>query len=436
MIANLRENLEALIWGDLLVKRGAAGRMLATVLRYLYAVLRDVFSGQLTLRAMSLVYTTLLSVVPLLAFSFSVLKGLGVHEVVTEQLHGFLEPLGDKGTEYTDDVLGLVEKVNGRVLGGIGLAFFIYTAISMVQKTEESFNYVWYVIKKRSFSRRFVEYVFVLLIGPVFVSIALGSISALQSVSLIEYLLENNIVGPAFVAVGKLFPYLIVCGLFSFLYWFMPNAIVHIRSALVGGVAGGVLWATTGVLFAAFVVDSTRNNAIYASFAVPITALIWLYLNWLILLIGAQLAFYFQNPVYLRIGRRDPRLSNAMRERLTLNIMYLVGREFRNPRDGITVSSLSAALKIPGLGLAPFVTGLERAGLLTLTEKERLQPGREMSRITLNDILRVVRVEGETGSYRVPKWAAKIEALGTELDAAVAATVGEKTLADILDENG
>jgi len=365
-----------------------------------------------------------------------VLKGLGVHEVVTEQLHGFLEPLGDKGTEYTDDVLGLVEKVNGRVLGGIGLAFFIYTAISMVQKTEESFNYVWYVIKKRSFSRRFVEYVFVLLIGPVFVSIALGSISALQSVSIIEYLLENNIVGPAFVAVGKLFPYMIVCGLFTFLYWFMPNATVHVRSALVGGIAGGVLWATTSVLFAAFVVDSTRNNAIYASFAVPISALIWLYLNWLILLIGAQLAFYFQNPVYLRIGRRDPRLSNAMRERLALNIMYLVGQEFRKPRDGITVTSLSAALKIPGLGLAPFVAGLERAGLLTLTEKERLQPGREMSRITLNDILRVVRIEGETGSYRVPKWAAEIETLGTELDAAVAATVGDKTLADILDESG
>ena len=158
MITSVWKKFDELVWGDGLYQYGRPGRILVGILRNLYAVTRDIISGQLTLRSMSLVYTTLLSIVPLLAFSFSVLKGLGVHKDLEARLYTLLEPLGDKGAEITDQLMRLVNNVNGSVLGGIGLAFFIYTAISMVQKVEESFNYVWYVSKARSFARRFTEY--------------------------------------------------------------------------------------------------------------------------------------------------------------------------------------------------------------------------------------------------------------------------------------
>ncbi len=434
MTPSIGERIDALVWSDTLVKYGIPGRVLAMILRYLYAVLRDVMSGQLTLRSMSLVYTTLLSIVPLLAFSFAVLKGLGVHKQLESRLFAVLEPLGDKGAEITSQLMTLVNSVNGSVLGGIGLAFFVYTAISMVQKIEESFNYVWYVSKPRIFARRFTEYMLVLLIGPLFIVIAIGMITSLQNDSFVQYLAQSQILGPVLTAGSKLTPYMIVGGLFTFLYMYMPNTTVKLKSALVGGFAGGFLWATVGVIFTAFVVNSTRNQAIYASFAIAITALIWLYLNWLVLLIGSQLAFYHQNPAYLRIGRREPRLSNAMRERLALNIMFLVGSAFRSPGLRIKMSDLSASLKIPSITLAPITAGLEQSGLLTLTEGEELQPGREMARISLGDILDVVRVEGETGSHRDPQWATEIEDLGAKLDAALASTIGEQTLSDFLDE--
>ena len=105
MPKNPVEMLNDLVWGDFLQKHGMPGRVLTTVLRYLYGVLRDLFSGQLSLRAMSLVYTTLLSIVPLLAFSFSVLKGFGMHEKLQAQMYLFLEPLGEKGIEITDQVM-------------------------------------------------------------------------------------------------------------------------------------------------------------------------------------------------------------------------------------------------------------------------------------------------------------------------------------------
>lgn len=433
MIVKLKDLLENLVWGDLLEKRGPLGRFAATVFRYVYGLGRDIVFGQLTLRSMSLVYTTLLSVVPLIAFSFSILKGLGKHKELEPLLYDLLAPLGDQGVEITNQVIALVDNVKGGVLGGISLAFFIYTAISMVQKVEESFNYVWYVSKPRSFARRFSEYFFVLLIGPIIMVTALGVLASIQSNAVVQIILTNESLGPVFVLISKFTPYLLITGVFTFLYMYMPNAKVKFKAALVGGIFGGFLWASAGVFFATFILYASRTQLIYSGFAVAITTLIWLYLSWLILLIGSQLAFYYQQPAFLRIGRREPRLSNAMRERLALNVMYLVGQAFRDPDRSTNLDEICRELKMPSISLAPVVIALESAGLLTTTEKEEFLPGQEMSRMRLNDILAVVRVHGETGSYRDPAWTAAVDALGAEMDGAVAGVNGERTLSDLLD---
>lgn len=428
MIARLTNWLDRIVWGDLLHRYGLPGRFLVGVLRNLWAVLRDIFSGQLTLRAMSLVYTTLLSIVPLVAVSFSVLKGLGVHNDWEGRLRTVLEPLGQQGADLiTGQLMTLVEKVNGSVLGSIGLAFFFYTAVSMVQKIEESFNYVWYVSKSRSFARRVTEYLFILLIGPLAIAVMIGTITTLSNKLGIAWLADT--------ALAKLTPFIVVSLVFSALYSFMPNTRVNFRSALVGGLAGGFMWVTVSIFFTTFMANSARSLAVYAGFAIAIFALLWLYLNWLILLIGSQIAFYHQNPAYLRIGRREPRLSNAMRERLALNIMFLIGKEFRNPAEGISLRTLGHALKIPTLTLAPIASSLESAGLLATNEKEFMLPGREMARMKLADILDVVRIDGETGSHRDPRWNDAVEQLGARLDDVVAAAVGDKTLADLLDQD-
>ena len=433
MILNLPNILEKLVWGDHLEKSGPLGRFTAVILRYIYGLGRDIVFGQLTLRAMSLVYTTLLSVVPLIAFSFSVLKGLGKHKELEPLLYDFLTPLGPQGREITEQVINLVDNVKGGLLGGVSLAFFIYTAISMVQKVEESFNYVWYVSKPRSFARRFSEYFFVLLIGPILMVTALGMLTSIKSNAFVQMILTYESLGPIFVVASKFTPYLLITGVFTFLYMYMPNTKVKFKSALVGGLAGGFLWASAGAFFATFILYASRTQLIYSGFAVAITTLIWLYLSWLILLIGAQLAFYFQQPAFLRIGRREPRLSNSMRERLALNVMYLVGKAFRDPDVTTSIREISQQLSMPSIALAPVADALEGAALLITTENEELLPGREMSRIPLNDILAVVRTKGETGSYRDPAWTAEIDALGAEMDGALARVTAEKTLSDLLD---
>lgn len=434
MIPEVLTKIDHVVWGHELEGRGRAGRILAVLLRHFYALIRDIIQGHLTLRAMSLVYTTLLSVVPLIAFSFSVLKGLGVHNRLRPYLYELMEPLGPQGREITEEVINRVDNVEGGVLGGLSLALFIFAAISMVQKVEESFNHVWHVSKPRSIARRFSEYTLVLLISPVVVVVALGMIASIRSNEIVQAVLENEAFGPLLLRIGEFTPLLLITSFFIFLYMFVPNVRVRFKAAAIGGLFSGVLWAALGSIFATFVAYTTTKQIIYSSFAVAISALLWLYLSWLVLLIGAQLAFYLQRPEYLRIGRREPRLSNGMRECLALNVMYLVGKAHRDPSRPITFERISEQLKVPSIALTPVVESLQRAGLILSAEQESLVPGRDMTRIRLSDILRVVRRQGDTGSYRGPRWVPGIDALGQELEDAVNGVVGDRTLSDLVDE--
>ena len=110
--------------------------------RLLWVLVRDLLEGQLTMRAMSLVYTTLLSLVPMLALAFSVLKALGVHNQLEPLLAEALAPLGPRSVDITGSVIGFVENIQVGVLGSLGVALLFYTAISMIQKIENSFNFI------------------------------------------------------------------------------------------------------------------------------------------------------------------------------------------------------------------------------------------------------------------------------------------------------
>src|SRR5688500_18479261 len=186
MIETLLGNLERWLFEPPESIYGQPLWKLTRILRYPYALARDIARGDLTMRAMSLVYTTLLSIVPLIALSFSVLKGLGYHRELEPVLYTFLEPLGEKAGDLTLQVMQFVENARGGVLGSIGLIIFLYTVISMVQKVEESFNFVWRVEQPRSLGRRFSEYLSVMVIGPTVIVGALGMMATVQSSAIMQ----------------------------------------------------------------------------------------------------------------------------------------------------------------------------------------------------------------------------------------------------------
>jgi len=386
--------------------------LLTRILRYPYALIRDVARGDLTLRAMSLIYTTLLSIVPLLALSFSVLKGLGFHKELEPVLYSFLEPLGDKAYALTDQVMAFVERVRGGVLGSIGLIFLLYTVISMVQKVEEAFNFVWRVNQPRSFGRRFSEYLSVMVIGPALIVGALGLLGAMSSSSVVQAVSQYEPFGSILVVLGKLTPYLLVVGVFTFLYAFVPNTRVQLRAALIAGIAAGIGWLATGLFFASFVKTTGGTLVIYAGFAIVIVSLIWLYASWLVLLLGAQLAFYIQNPQYLRPGRGEIHLNTSLRERAALSIMYLIVHDYGSGRPRWSTNRLAEHLDLPGAALGPILAALEQRNLLIVAEDDTWIPARDPAVIELADVLDAIR--HETAGPRL----ARIRDIAPAVDAA------------------
>jgi membrane protein len=402
--------------------------------RFGYALLRDFAHGDLSMRAMSLVYTTMLAIVPLLAFVFSFVKALGLHRDFEPVLQGFLAPLGPRAAELSGQIIGFVDNVSGFALGSISIAILLYSALSMAQKVESSFNFVWRVDRPRSFARRVSEYLSFMLVGPLIMSVAMGFTATLSSTTAMTRLREIGVIGDVFEMLSRFMPYALIIGSFSFLYVFVPNTRVRFVAALIGGVFAGILWAGGGSVFTSFVVSMSRYEAIYAGFAIVIVAMIWLYLSWLILLLGAQLAFYVQHPEYLPLGQRTLTASNGMRERLALSTMLLVGRDFDKPGHGWRLEGLASQLRVPRHLLEPVAGALMDAGLLTRTGEHRLIPARDLRRIGVVAILAAVR-SGERDSHHQSddEWNPIVAAVADDVEGAIRSTVGERTLADLVD---
>ncbi|HTT39790.1 MAG TPA: YihY/virulence factor BrkB family protein [Burkholderiales bacterium] len=373
--------------------------LLVRVARLSAVLSRDLVYGQLNLWAMSLVYTTLLSIVPLLAFSFSVLKAFGVHNQIEPMLRQFLAPLGSEGDELSQRLIQFIDHMNVGVLGSVGLALLLYTVVSLVQKIEESFNFIWHVSQPRSLANRFTLYLSVLLVGPIFVFAAIGLTAAAMNIELVRQLLALQPLGWMVYATGKLTPYVLAVAAFTFIYLLVPNTNVRLGPALIGGIAGGVLWQLGGWGFARFVASSTRYPAIYSGFAVVILFMFWLYLSWLILLFGASVAFYRQHPEYLIARGGEPALSSRMRERLALAIMSLIGRHYRTGDPAWKLRQLTRVLRVPMHSVQVVLDALEQGGLLARNSEDPpgYLPVCDLNSVPVKRLLDTVRAAGEEG---------------------------------------
>ena len=250
VLQQLKDSVDRMIWVPKLAGTEGVRRLGLQFARLVYVITRDVLSGGLNLRAMSLVYTTLLSIVPLLAVSFSVLKVFGVHHEVAPFLRDFFAPLGADGVQLANDIVAFVESVQVGVLGAVGVSLLFYTAASLMYKIEMSLNFVWHIDTLRSFGRRLSGFLSVMLVGPILVFSALGITASLKSTTVVRAIARIEPFGQFLHVLSQLLPYFLVWVAFVFLYLFVPNTRVRFRTALVGGVVAAILWQTAGLFFA------------------------------------------------------------------------------------------------------------------------------------------------------------------------------------------
>jgi len=400
-------------------------------------IYRQIKEGGLDYRAMSLVYTSLLALIPLLAVSFSVLKAFGAEAYLEPLIKEMLKPLSGNTQAVTEQLFASVKSLDVGLLGSIGLLSLLYTSISLLDKIEDSFNHIWRRGGKtsRSMWRRFSGYVSFVLIGPLLVFSAFGGINELLQRAAEFHWLKGgmNLVLPLIQA---LLPYAFIIVAFALLYKLLPDARVDMRSAWFGGLIAGLSWKMEGWIFASFMAGSADYHAVYSTFAILILFMIWLYLSWLLVLVGAQIVFFHQHPRYLAVRNAQARLSGRMFERLGLLVMVLIGRRFFRGEPPLRVQDLAERLALPDDWVDELVSVLSEKGYVMPAGQEggAVAPARDLSTISLMDVLEVLRAAHEQdfplslSLLTEPE----VDSLMGRFDGAVREVIAKQTVLDLI----
>lgn len=378
----------------------SAKRLPASLWRFCVAVARDLREGHAGLYASSLVYTTLLSLAPLLAVCFSVLKGLGVHNMIAPFLRNFLLPLGAHGTDIADRIVGFVDNVNVGALGSVGVAFLLYGVLSLMHKTEAAFNDIWRVTRPRSFLVRVRDYSVFLLVGPLLLFLSASLAVSFHFAPFLQLWLGAGLLKAASDSILGLLPFLLLATALTVLYLVIPNTRVRVGPALAAGVATALLWKLLGGVFGGFIAGSSSTAAIYSVFAGLVVFMIWLYAVWFVVLAGGVAAYYLQNPSNQPLSRHVRNLSLRVKEKLALLVCAEVGARFVSAGAPADVSGLAGKLRVPALAVDDVVDDLVSVRILARTGQggRCFIPACPFDTTTVADMLRRLRAADEEGS--------------------------------------
>jgi membrane protein len=367
-------------------------RLLIRTIQIFIAVMRDLLQGQLSLRAMSLVFTTLIGFFPLLALTFAVLKGLGVHNALEPTLLTLLEPLGDRANELTTNILNYVDNIQVQLIGITSVGLLIYIVLGMMRKIESSFNYIWSVKQGRSWSSRISEYLFAVIVSPLLLFLSI-SLTSWVNTNFFEAFLEKLLYGSFVIEFTAFITSILLMSLaFAFAYVFLPNTRVRFSSAFIGGLVTTIIWKLMGSVFQGFFV-STARESIYLAFATAIAVMFFAYIGWLVALVGSSIAYYHQNPGKARSGRERAHYSIAQQEELSLTLAAIIIRRFQQGLPPLTEAELANALSGNPIVIEGPLESLKRIGLITSTADEppRFLPLKSVTDCSILEVLSALR---------------------------------------------
>ncbi len=256
-----------------------------------------------------------------------------------------------------------------------------------------------------------------------------------MSTAFIQELVAIKPLGLLVESTATLVPYLFIIGAFTFVYIFVPNTRVHFRSALLGAVLAGILWQTIGWGFAVFIMSSTQYAAIYSGFAILIIFMLWLYLAWLILLVGSSIAFYHQHPEYLSTQQRELHISNRLKERLALLSMSLIAQNHFKGGEAWTRERLAQYMGVPTETVKQVLAVFEERRMLIMAGDDPpvYVPARAPETIQIKEILALVRMASEEQYFSIKQLPSenRVDQLMDDVDVAVEQVMKGLSLKDI-----
>jgi len=342
-------------------------------LRIILLTLRGFVENRGQMRASSLTFYSLLSIVPVLAMIFGVAKGFGFRKTLENEITKALAAHGEVASQIIVFANRLLENTKGGLVAGVGLIFLIWAVLRVLSNIEQSFNEIWGVQEPRSWMRKISDYLSLMLLLPLFFvsSSATTVIVASQMEAILAKLRILGYIGPLIQITLNLLPLIAIWVMFTFLYIFMPNTRVKFRAALLAGVVAGTVYHLFQMFYVMFQVGVARYNAIYGSFAALPLFLIWLQLSWMIVLSGAELSFATQNVDTYEFEPDANLASPTFRKLLSLRIVNLLVEHFSPGENPVDEDSISRQLGIPVRLLRHLLHELVDAGVISLVRQEK-----------------------------------------------------------------
>jgi membrane protein len=370
-------------------------------LRIILLTFRGIDEDKCLLRASALTFYSLLSVVPIVAMAFGIAKGFGFEKLLEKQLIENFPGQREILEKIISFAYSLLASTRGGVVAGIGVAILFWTVIKVLGNIEISFNDIWGIKKKRSLGRRFTDYLSIMLICPV-VFILSSSITVFLTAQVT--FITQTIVLPGYLKEFLLFglralPYIMLWFVFSFIYIFIPNTKVNALSAILAGISAGTLYQFVQWAYINFQIGVSRFNAIYGSFAALPLFLVWLQLSWLILLLGAEIAFAHQNVHTYEFEPDCLKISYAFKKLISLGITNLLVKDFHEGKAPLTARQISNILDIPVRLTRQIIFELMECGLISEVREEDFkktayQPARDINFFTVKYVIDTIERHG------------------------------------------
>ncbi|MBN1972116.1 MAG: YihY/virulence factor BrkB family protein [Sedimentisphaerales bacterium] len=377
---------------------------LITQLRVIALAVRRFREDSCDFRASALTFFSLLSIVPVIAMMFGIAKGFGLEERVRLEILKRFQGQEEMAEKIVTFANSLLENAKGGLIAGIGVAILFWSVMKVLGNIEHSFNIIWGVKKPRSLTRKFSDYLSLILICPILMALA-GSATVLvssQANQLLEKITFLKSLGPLLLLPLKLLPYCTLWATFTFIFIFMPNTKVKLKSGLVAGILAGTLFQIVQLTYINLQIGAAKYSAIYGSFAALPLFLIWLQLSWLIILFGAEIAFAIQNVQTYEFEQDCLSVSHKYKNLLSLLITRLIVERFSSGKTPLNADSISHELGIPIRLVRQILFDLVESGVLSEVNKGQdskessFQPARDVNVLTIKYVIDALEERGNT----------------------------------------
>ncbi|MDY0375150.1 MAG: YhjD/YihY/BrkB family envelope integrity protein [Desulfobacterium sp.] len=353
------------------------------------------------LRASALTLYTLLSIVPVMALAFGIAKGFGFEKILQREILARLagqEEAALRIISFSETLLG---DTKGGLMAALGVIFLIWAVVKMIGHMEDAFNAIWWIKKGRTLIQKFNDYLALFFVAPLLLIFS-GSTTLFFATHVKKIFEEAGggiVVEPFFLFFIKLVPFLTIWLLFFFLYMFIPNKKVDFRAALMGALIAGGVFQIGQMAYINFQVGVSHYNAIYGSFAALPLFLVWLQASWLLLLIGAEIAFAWEgrNGVDEKEGAYEG-MSQRTRKILSLRIVLVCVQRFSKGEKAPSDGEITAEIEIPLGVVRMLLSDLVGCNILVeiMTDSgSRFQPAMDLELMTIMTVINALEEQGD-----------------------------------------